>query len=163
MDVRVISVKALVDRKPGPQCQVGFVAAALRLHVHRPEQLLQRASMLLHRFPVALHAPAGQCPQVLILQFDVQPCYLVAELLQRKLQPVAPLRETGIRIREHPRHAVHVGKIDLAGLAAKMTSIASERGLVAARAGEITVQLLHVAHARVYNTASRTLPDALLN
>ncbi len=162
MDVRVIGIQALVDREPGPERQVGFVAAALRLHVDRPEQFLQRAAMLVDRFSVALYTPAGQRSQVLVLEFDVEPRNLVAQLLQRELQAVAPLTETGVRIRKHPRDAVDVRKIDLAGLTAKPAVVKSERCLVAARAGEIILQLFHVTHAPFYSTAPRTLPDALL-
>jgi hypothetical protein len=101
-------------------------------------------------------------PEIPVFEFDVDPGDFVAELLQRKLQPVAPLPETGIRIREHPRNALNVGEFYLAGVTPELAIVKGKRRLVAARTRKVTLQLLHLTHAPLYSTAPRTLPDALL-
>ncbi len=46
MHVGVVGVQALVDRKPGSKRKIGFVAAAQRLQLERPQQFGQCAAMI---------------------------------------------------------------------------------------------------------------------
>jgi hypothetical protein len=133
------------------------------LQVNRPQQFLQRTAMLLHRLLVALQTTAGKLPEILVFEFDVEPGDFVAKLLQRKLQPVAPFAEAGIRIREHPGNALHVGEFYLAGVTPELAIVKGKRRLVAARTCKVTLQLLHLTHAPLYSTAPRILPDTVLN
>jgi hypothetical protein len=153
MDIRVIGVQSLVDRQSRPEREEGLEAAALRVHVDGPQKFLQCAPVLVDRFPVALQAAAGKRPEVLVIQLDVQPGNLVTEALQRELQPVAPLAEAGVGLREHPGDAVDVREIYLAGGAAEFAVIKFKWCLVAARTREIAQQLLHLTHAALYITA----------
>jgi hypothetical protein len=108
--------------------------------------------VLLGRFPVAFDATSGKRPQVLVLQLAFQSGDLMAELLQRELQAVAPFAETRFRVREHPRNAINIGELDLAGVTAEPALIKGQRRLVTTRTRKIRLQLLHIRHARLYST-----------